>query len=281
MPEGFKQLLQDVAIALVQGAGVVQNPLYATGNLQVSQREFSLAVPAVGSFFARDGREVEFSVLPGADPGWVQLYLNSQVLVALLHQRKIINFHASSFVLDGRGVMILGDTGAGKTSLTLAFAMKGAGFLSDDLTPVIFKDSRPYIWPLNRDVKLREDTVAQLGISRDMLKDAERGTGKQYMEVRPVDVSDCQLHTILKIETGDSHRIEFHEPAAAEKFSLLRSEICSWEILAGMPETEAAYLQQLLKIAEQVRVVRVTRPVNIRISGLHEAVRDHLAESEG
>lgn len=280
MLKGYKHLIPDVTVAHVQATGDVQNPVYSTENLQASQREFSITVPSVGIFFVRDSREVEFSVLPEADEDWVRLYLNGQVLVALLHQRKIINFHASSFVYAGRGVMILGETGAGKTSLTVAFALKGAGLLSDDLTPVIFKDSGPYIWPLNRDIKLREDTVVQLGISRDKLKNAERGTGKQYLDVSRVNVTDYPLHTILKIETGDTNKVEFLEPAAAEKFSLLRSEICSWEILAGMPETEAAYLQQLLKIVEQVRFVRVIRPVSIEISEFHEAVRDYLTETE-
>jgi len=270
----------DVLLEEVDSVPSIVNPV-ASGDVWVSSgTEFSLQAPGVGSFYVCDGREVRFSPRPGADPDWVQLYLNGQVLVALLHQRKIINFHASSFVNAGSGVMILGETGAGKTSLTVAFAMDGAGFLSDDLTPVIFKDSMPHIWPLNRDIKLREDTIVQLEISRDRLKDAERGTGKQYLNVSRVDVSDYPLHTILKIETGDTIKVEFHEPAAAEKFSLLRSEICAWEILAGMPETEASYLQQLLSIVEQVRFVRVIRPVSIEISVFHEAVRDYLAETE-
>lgn len=273
--------VRDVLLEEVDAVPVVKNPV-ASGDVWFSSSvEFSLQATRVGSFYVSDGGYVRFNPTPGADPAWVQLYLNSQVLVALLHQRKIINFHASSFINAERGVMILGDTGAGKTSLTLAFAMQGAGFLSDDLTPIIFKNSQPHIWPLNRDVKLREDTVTQLGISHERLKDAERGTGKQYLDIRRVDVSDYPLHTILKIETGDTSKVEFHEPAATEKFSLLRSEICSWEILAGMPETEAAYLQQLLKIVEQVRFVRVTRPANIGISVLHEAVRDYLAEDGG
>ena len=76
------------------------------------------------------------------------------------------------------------------------------------------------------------------------------------------------LHTVLKIEIGNCRKPEFHEPSPAEKFSLLRSEICSWEMLAGMPETEAAYLQQLLQIVEQVRFVRVVRPAEIEIAAL-------------
>jgi hypothetical protein len=273
-------LVKDVLLKEADTVPMVEKPLASGDMWQASGAEFSLQALGVGDFYVRDGSEVRFSPQSGADPEWVQLYLNGQVLVALLHQKKIINFHASSFIHNERGVMILGETGAGKTSITVAFAMNGAGFLSDDLTPVIFKGSKPYLWPLNRDIKLREDTVQQLGINREKLKEAEAGTGKQYLNVNRADVSDYPLHTIMKIETGDSTKVEFHEPAATEKFSLLRSEICSWEILAGMPETEAVYLQQLLKIVEQVRFVKVVRPVKIEISLLHEAVRDYLAEFE-
>ena len=269
--------LSDVALSKVDKIAVLKDLSYSVGNWQVNQHEFALQVPGVGSFYARDGKEVEYSVEPGADPDWVQLYLNGQVLVALLHQRKIINFHASSFIHDDRGVMILGETGAGKSSLTVSFALAGAGFLSDDLTPVIFKRSKPFIWPLYKDIKLRENTVAQLDISREKLREAEKGTGKQYLDVNRADVRDHQLNTVLKIEIGNCREPGFHEPSPAEKFSLLRSEICSWEILAGMPETEAAYLQQLLNIVEQVRFVRVVRPAEIEIAVLHEAVRRYLS----
>ena len=268
--------LEGVTPRQVGSACTVNEPPYSGENWQVSQNEFSLQVPGVGSFYVRDGKEMEYSVVPGADPGWVKLYLNGQVLVALLHQRKIINFHASSFIHDGRGVMILGETGAGKSSLTVSFALAGAGFLSDDLTPVIFKRSKPFIWPLYRDIKLRENTVTQLEINRKKLREAEKGTGKQYLDVNRADVRDHQLNTVLKIEIGNCREPEFHEPSPAEKFSLLRSEICSWEMLAGMPETEAVYLQQLLHIVEQVRFVRVVRPADIEIAALHAAVSEYL-----
>ena len=80
------------------------------------------------TFTCSDGLEVEFTVFPGADPEWVQLYLNGQVLVALLHQRKIINFHASSFIYDGRGIMILGETGAGKSITDVVFRAQRCRF---------------------------------------------------------------------------------------------------------------------------------------------------------
>jgi len=269
----------------------VEAPAYSTENMQVNQREFAVQVDSVGSFYTRDGKEVEYHNTTGADNDWVKLYLNGQVLVALLHQRKIINFHASSFIFRGRGVMILGETGAGKSSLTLAFALRQEdpfsspnvtgvigtdGFLTDDLTPVIFREGIPFIWPLSRRVKIREGTALQLNIERGRLVDAEAGTGKKYLSLDPAVVEDYALHTILKIETGDVTAPEFYEPSSAERFSLLRSEICSWEILAGMPETEAAYLQQLLQIVQQVNIVKLVRPVEIEIVVLHDAVSRYL-----
>ena len=249
---------------------------FSDEGVDVNEREFLLKVPGVGSFYACDGRIVEYSAEKGADLQWVQLYLNNQVLVALLHQRKVISFHASSFMLDRRGVMILGETGAGKTSLTVAFSMNGAGFMSDDLTPVVFREDVPLIWSLNRRVKLREDSIEQLEIGGGNLSEAESGTGKKYMHIEKGADEYHRLDVIVKIETGDVNEPVFMNLSAAERFTLLRSEVCSWEILAGMPETEAAYLQQLVKIIEKVHFVRVTRPADIEIRKMHEVVRDYL-----
>ena len=43
-----------------------------------------------------------------------------------------------------------------------------------------------------------------------------------------------------------------------------------------MPETEAAYLQQLVQILEEVHFVKVIRPPMITIAGMHEAMKLYL-----
>jgi len=176
--------------------------------------------------------------------------------------------------------MILGETGAGKTSITMAFASAGAAFLSDDLTPVIFSEVAPHIWSLDRKIKLRVDSIDQLNISQSGLTDAEAGTGKKYLVLDKADEEYNKLDIILKIETGEVDGPVFNVLTPAEKFALLRSEICSWEILAGMPETEAVYLQQLIKIIDCVHFVKVTRPPVIRIPEMHASVREYLERLE-
>lgn len=276
---GIKSVLPDVTIRLCEASYKLESPAYSADNLQVSEQEFTMQAEGVGSFYVRNGSEVEYSVVPGADPDWVNLYLKGQMLVVLLHQRRIINFHASSFIHKGRGIMILGESGAGKSSLTASFTLEEAGFLTDDITPVVFNNAEPCLWSVHEVIRIRRNTAVQLNIDKDRLTEAEAGTEKQYLQVRHAGLKFFRLNTVLRIEIGEVSKPEFHEPLPAEKFSLLRSEVCMGEILAGMPETETEYLLQLLKITEQVQIVKVVRPADIGIARLHEAVSDYLSRN--
>ncbi|MCK7461457.1 MAG: hypothetical protein MZU84_05035 [Sphingobacterium sp.] len=92
----------------------------------------------------------------------------------------------------------------GKSSLTASFILDGSEFISDDISPVIFRDSKPYMWPLNRPIKLREHSIEQLKINRKSLRVAESGAGKKYLQVKVSGVEDHVLNTILKDRNGGS-----------------------------------------------------------------------------
>ena len=270
--------LDGVSVLESDSVPAVQLPVRSGNGWQANDTGCAFQTEGVGEFHVCNGNSVTYAPVPGADPEWVRLYLNSQVLVALLHQRKIINFHASSFVYEGLGVMVLGETGAGKSSLTLAFALRNGGFLTDDITPVIFRESVPCIMPLNRKVKIRKDTAEKLGINSSLLSDAESGTGKLYFRPETAHVAAHPLHLIIRIAADKTKRIEFSKPPSAERFSLLRSEICSWEILAGMPETEKAYLDQLVRIVEKTAFIRADRPPETELNDFYEAVREEIMD---
>jgi hypothetical protein len=270
--------LPDVTITEVQKVHEIDKPLYSGWNTKSSPHEYFLHVPEVGSFYACNGCQVEYATEKNADPEWVRLCLNGQVLAALLHQRKIINFHASSFVYDGAGIMILGETGAGKSSLTAAFTLDGAGFITDDLTPVVFQGTMPYLMPLNRKIKLENNSIEQLDIPGTRLNIAEEGTGKHYMDVERRVIEQYPLNVIFKVETGDIEVPELTVPVQAELFPILRSEICSWEMLAGMPATESDYLHKILQIVHNVSIVKLTRPRTIGIKLLSRYMTDYLSK---
>ena len=52
------------------------------------------------------------------------------------------NMHSSSVELDGKGILIKGDSGSGKSSLALKLIMLGARLIADDQTTVFVEKKR-------------------------------------------------------------------------------------------------------------------------------------------
>lgn len=268
--------LAGITVKMVTGCNEVSNPLLVTQKWTIGPREFRMVVDEVATFYASNGNYLEIAPHPGANKAIIRMYLYGDVLAALLHQRKIINFHASSIFFRERGFLLLGETGAGKSSLAASFILQGAGFLSDDLTPLIFQKQQPLIWPVYKTIKLRDDAIQQLRIDRRKTRNAEEGTGKFFFKVKPAVGKTFPLHIIIRVQTGDVSQTKIREVSSMEGFSLLRSEICSWEMLNGMPETEKAYFNQLVAILRHVRFINAVRPHHYPISELHSQVAEYL-----
>lgn len=88
-----------------------------------------------------------------------------------LAKRGWVAVHASALVPPGqdRALVILGDSTAGKSTLTLELLRRGWGFLSDDTTIL---DSRLNILPFTRPIGVRENTAQAFPWLADALRDA-------------------------------------------------------------------------------------------------------------
>src|SRR5690554_6679524 len=153
--------LPDVNIKETEVIRAVKMPLISTDNLQLNQNEFYMQIDGVGKFYACNGKEIEFNPEPDASQSSVELYLNGSVYGAILHQRMILPLHGSSFVWKEHSVLLCGESGAGKSSLTAGFCFSGAEFLTDDVTPIKIENHKPVIIPLSDRIKLWNDSLIQ------------------------------------------------------------------------------------------------------------------------
>jgi hypothetical protein len=270
--------LQDVIVRRVDSVQGIEYPLYAETYWQMSQHEFAMHVEGVADFYAYDGREVEYAPVEGADPNSIELYLNGSVYGAILHQRQIMPIHGSSFRYNDMAVMVCGDAGAGKSSLTASFCLNGAEFLTDDVTPVVFRDGMPYVRALSDQIKLWGDTLRQLEKEGSILERIYPGTDKYFYPMNGLGDETAKLEGILIIEIDDNREVTIEEMYGPGKFAAVRGEIYRVEYLQGMPENEVVYFRNIVDISRNVRVFRVRRPSTITIASLHEVVEGVLKQ---
>ena len=223
--------LKDVTVREVNEPRTVLSSGYADAFWQMNQDEFAMQVEGVGQFYARDGREVEYAPAPGASQASLELYLNGSVYGAILHQRKILPLHGSSFIVDGKGILVCGEAGAGKSSVTASFVLDGAIFLTDDVTPVVMREDVPCILALSDRIKLWKDTLEQLKLPAEGLSRIDSSTEKYYFPMANGIEDSFSLDTVFMLSISEDPGIEFSEVNGAEKFLALRNEIYRWEDL--------------------------------------------------
>jgi hypothetical protein len=97
---------------------------------------YRIGGPAYGSsVIAADGSHLHGAPGEGGIDEWQRLLIAQALpFAAVLQGLEVL--HASAVAIDGKAVVLCGDSGSGKTSLALALCRDGAAFLTDDVLAV-------------------------------------------------------------------------------------------------------------------------------------------------
>jgi hypothetical protein len=272
----YKFPLPDVKIEINDIKKEVKAPLYEDAFYRLNQNEFSMTVEGVGSFYASGGNYISLVVNPKATNANIELYLNGSTYGAILHQRKIMPMHGSCFIFNNKGIMLCGNSGAGKSSLTAAFVIAGNEFLTDDVTPILISNDQAFIWTMSERIKLWEDSLKQLNQNKEGLHKIDPDTEKFYYPLNSYKDSTFMLNHIFLIEIHEKSTINFQEIKGAEKVTALRNEIYRLEYMHGMPENESLYFEKLVQISKKIKITKLYRPKDILIEQTQQQLKNYL-----
>jgi hypothetical protein len=256
----------------------ILNPHFACTQLQVDEDDFYLNVIDVASYRVKNGNSVQVFAHEKADLASIKLFLNGSVLGAVLHQRGILPFHGSCFQYEQKGILICGQSGAGKSSVTAAFCQSGAVFINDDITPVEITESETNIIPIKTRIKLWDDSIKKLEIENDDFDKIRPCLDKFYLPNAEEFQSKQALHHIFILIQHNKEEFESHELEGMAKYNVLRQQIYRKMYLKGMPERQKAYFKQLLLLAKNVKVTRIMRPQIAAITATMEYIKQELAK---
>src|SRR3989441_9254395 len=155
------------------GRGLVGSLALGNG-VRATAGEARVALPGVGRFLVREGREIVVEPSPKVTEAALRAFLLGPVLAVALHQRGRLVHHASAVALDGGAVAFLGGSGRGKSTLAGTLYRRGHRLIADDVLVVSDAADGPCAWPGIPQLKLWPDTAAALGDRSE-----ERRVGKE------------------------------------------------------------------------------------------------------
>ena len=252
-------------------------PVYIRDRWSANERELILQIENVASYKIQNGTEVSVYPHSNLDADSIQLFLNGSVLGAALHQRGMMPFHGSSFVIKNRGILICGDAGVGKSSVVAAFCQNEGSLVNDDITPVCFDNGHIMMIPLSTNLKLWDDAISLFQLDKNSLKKIRPSLNKYYISefTRPEGVQPF-LHSFIVLRTHNHNDFNVKRPQGVERFNCLRRNIYRKVYLRGMPQTEKKYFEQLLTAANLLDVVVVFRPQTSNALETMRYIREHV-----
>ncbi len=232
--------------------------------LTVLTREDAYALRfAIGADFVvreRGTRAIGY-VPPGASPRTVRHLFVDQALPLLLAERGEVVLHGSAVDLDG-AVVLLGATGAGKSTIAAAFGRAGRPILADDAAHV-GRDARGlFVWPAYAGVRVWPDALRALGGSpraprvADYTVKRRLGPGGAGLAFAREPLPLRRLYLLAPAEAGTEIRID----PLSRRDGAIELVKHSFAFDLTSPAALTAHLDRLLETFAGLGVRRVAYP---------------------
>ena len=195
-------------------------------------------------------------------PDWVTGHrLVEPVVVELLRTAGLFGIHAGAVERDGRGLLLVGRSGSGKSTTTLALALSGWGFLGDDTCYLDGRSSgpRPTVRARWSDIHLTPESLEALIPESDREHAFLPHSSQKYFmpvaKTRGIDPkTDCLPEWIVFPRVGEERTSTLEEMTPAE----VLAEVAHQSLLPGRESASKAHFDALVTLCEGVRGFRLT-----------------------
>lgn len=232
--------------------------------LWISGHEYLATIVGVADYYVSEGKKIIVSAHPQASRKNVRMYLLSNALAAIMHQRGFIPLHASGFNTENGVVLIIGASGAGKSTTIKALTAHGFDIFTDDVCVVKEIDEKPYGIPSYPVLKLWESSFELLDI----------GDVSKHTRIWPeADKFGIDFHTsfetkwkpiwqifILETTTIESKTI-IKKESLLEAFKKIGANTYRNEYVEPM-KLNALHFRTVSNLVNQCKIFTIVRPIN-------------------
>ncbi|WP_195953952.1 hypothetical protein [Clostridium saudiense] len=233
------------------------------GNIiYLTRKEIWFYIKDLAQFYIKDGKYIIVDTCKEYDNNLLKAYLMCSCLGFIMLQRNILAIHGGVLSINNRGIILTGEKGAGKSTLTAALIKKGYKFISDDVASIRFNNNKPYVMPGFPYQKLCEDSIRRMNIENKNI-DFFNSNGKVKYLV-PINENiigkEEEVLYIFQLVVGKDENIFIEEIRGSKKIEYIIDNIYRGEYIKNLNGVTPEYFIKCTNIARNIRFFKITRP---------------------
>jgi hypothetical protein len=229
----------------------------------ISPTEYLIHLP-ICSYYVKDGASITIELKENSDLPSVRLFLLTNAMAAVLHQRNKVALHAGAIQTEKGLVVICGESGAGKSTTISALQQKGYKIFVDDV--LVLEDAGAKVvgvaaYPT---LKLWDDTFEKLALGvipeEQKLRESLNKYRVSFQEdftTRTIPI--YKIFYLLKEEANKS--IKVTKKDGLEAFKILYSQLYRTSMINNT-QSQVILFERLNQLINQTGLIEVARPAN-------------------
>lgn len=230
-----------------------------------NENEFLLTIANVAKYYVSCGRYIviEFLTEDIYYPE-ILLFLMSSVIISLLEQRKYITIHGSAVANEkNNGIMFIGDSGVGKSTISYAMYKKGYRFITDEICAIKIKNNKAFIYQDFGYIKLWTNTLQKFDEELSKLKRARKKNnyGKYLYNINNYEKNPTIIKNIFIINSHNKNSFDTIRLENIKAINIVTKNSFNNMLLKDIGDKKNQYNCYSV-LANQCKIYKINRPHN-------------------
>lgn len=237
----------------------------ATNLLVANDDETIITYKGYASYYVGFGNRIIVKPVKGASEYSVRRFVVSSCMSLIMTQRSMLPIHSACLKLpNDKTVLIIGESGAGKSSLATAIRKNGGTYLSDDITGISIEDMGVIAHPGYSEIRLWKQTIDEYNDEEQVMDispvpDLE---GKYYyVESSSFEFTSRPIDLIVYLKHSDQEDVSIEKLEGFSKVELLLKQAVNLQLLPLMNKEKEQF--GLVSKLSQTKMYKLCRPKDI------------------